>query len=108
MKVITAPEVSYKEYDAIKITKSTKPEVLIELGDLKQELIKEDGKIYFVSSDRIYNQLKDEETNVNQKLLMEDGDFLIELGNGYAKPAIDLTEVKAKLNKAIETIREYE
>lgn len=88
----------------IEIVDGIKPEegVLVDTPELKQEILKEDGKLILrsheVENTDNYNSVLDIDVFLN------DDDILVKSGKGYTKPVAKFIEINEEEEKAIELI----
>ena len=88
----------------IEVIDGIKPEegVLVDTPELKQEILKEDGKLILrsheVENTDNYNSVLDIDVFLN------DDDILVKSGKGYTKPVAKFIEINEEEEKAIELI----
>ena len=88
----------------IEIVDGIKPEegVLVDTPELKQEILKEDGKLILrsheVENTDNYNSVLDIDVFLN------DDDILVKSGKGYTKPVAKFIEINEEEETAIELI----
>ena len=80
----------------------TEEGVLVDTPELKQEILKEDGKLILrsheVENTDNYNSVLDIDVFLN------DDDILVKSGKGYTKPVAKFVEINEEEEKAIELI----
>ena len=88
----------------IQVTEGIKPKegILVDTPELKQEIIKEDGKLILrsheIENTENYNSVLDIDVFLN------DDDILVKSGKGYTKPVAQFIEINEEEEKAIELI----
>ena len=88
----------------IEVIEGIKPKegILVNTHELKQEIIKEDGKLILrsheIENTDKYNSILDIDVFLN------DDDILIKSGKGYTKPVAQFIEINEEEEKAIELI----
>ena len=88
----------------IKMEEAIKPKVglLVDTPTLKQEIVKEDGKLILRSHELQSNN--EYKSVVDIDVYLDDKDILIKIGEGYNKPVNPYIQLSDKEIKAIETI----
>lgn len=88
----------------IEVIEGIKPEegILVDTPELKQEIVKEDGKLILrsheVETTNNYNSVLDIDVFLNED------DILVKSGKGYTKPVAHFIEINEEEEKAIELI----
>ena len=88
----------------IEVIEGIKPKVgvLVDTPELKQEIVKENGKLILrsheIENTDNYNSVLDIDVFLN------DDDLLVKSGNGYTKPVAKFIEITEEEEKAIELI----
>lgn len=88
----------------IEIVEGIKPKegLLVDTPELKQEIVKEDGKLILrsheVENTNNYNSVLDIDVFLN------DDDILVKSGKGYTKPVAQFIEINEEEEKAIKLI----
>ena len=88
----------------IEVIDGIKPKegVLVDTPELKQEIIKEDGKLILrsheIENTENYNSVLDIDVFLN------DDDILVKSGKGYTKPVAQFIEITEEEKKAIELL----
>ena len=90
--------------DGIKITEKDVGRILTDNKTLKQEIVKEDGKL-ILRSHEIDNSEAYKST-LDIDVYLNNGDILLKNDVGYTKPVMPVIELSKKLEKSINNINE--